>query len=141
MTDHSSNGTVAYDVEGGIAWVRFNRPDKRNCMSPTLNRDMGEVLDKLEFRDDVGVFVLSGEGTAWSAGTWRGSTWAGSGWSGDTWTPVAWSGRTWSGTEWSSRRWSTMTFLSRRWSGDDWSSRRWSADAWSSRRWSTQGTW
>ena len=48
MTDKSSNGVVAYDVVDGVAWVRFNRPDKRNCMSPTLNRDMMEVLDALE---------------------------------------------------------------------------------------------
>ena len=68
MTETSPNGTVAYDVVDRIAWVRFNRPDKRNCMSPTLNRDMMQVLDLLEFRDDVGVLVLSGEGTAWSAG-------------------------------------------------------------------------
>jgi len=68
MTETSSNGTVAYDVVDRIAWVRFNRPDKRNCMSPTLNREMMEVLDLLEHRDDVGVLVLGGEGTAWSAG-------------------------------------------------------------------------
>ncbi len=60
--------TVAYTVENRIAWVRFNRPDKRNCMSPTLNREMMLVLEALEYRDDVGVLVLSGEGTAWSAG-------------------------------------------------------------------------
>ncbi|CCG09243.1 p-hydroxycinnamoyl CoA hydratase/lyase [Pararhodospirillum photometricum] len=60
--------TVACHVADGIAWVRFNRPDKRNAMSPALNRTMMEVLDSLEFRDDVGVLVLSGEGTAWSAG-------------------------------------------------------------------------
>ena len=68
MTELSSNGVVAWDVENRIAWVRFNRPDKRNAMSPTLNRDMMEVLDLLEFRDDVGVLVLSGEGTAFTAG-------------------------------------------------------------------------
>ncbi|UYY79404.1 p-hydroxycinnamoyl CoA hydratase/lyase [Sphingomonas sp. R1] len=68
MTETSSNGVVAYDVEGGIAWVRFNRPDKRNAMSPTLNRDMMEVLHALEFRDDVGALVLTGEGSAWTAG-------------------------------------------------------------------------
>ena len=68
MTSLSSNGVVSYVVENRIAWVNFNRPDKRNCMSPTLNRDMMEVLDLLEFRDDVGVLILSGEGTAWSAG-------------------------------------------------------------------------
>ncbi|MFZ2998609.1 p-hydroxycinnamoyl CoA hydratase/lyase [Sphingobium sp.] len=60
--------TVACTVENGIAWVSFNRPDKRNCMSPRLNRQMMRVLDELEFRDDVGVLVLSGECTAWSAG-------------------------------------------------------------------------
>jgi trans-feruloyl-CoA hydratase/vanillin synthase len=59
---------VKYRVEDRIAWVYFSRPDKRNAMSPTLNRRMAEVLDELEFRDDVGVLVLGGEGTAWSAG-------------------------------------------------------------------------
>ena len=37
-------------------------------MNPTLNRRMIEVLDELEFREEVGVLVLGGEGTAWSAG-------------------------------------------------------------------------
>jgi trans-feruloyl-CoA hydratase/vanillin synthase len=60
--------TVAYIVQDRIAWLRFNRPEKRNCMSPTLNREMMQALDALEFRDDVGVLVLTGEGTAWSAG-------------------------------------------------------------------------
>jgi trans-feruloyl-CoA hydratase/vanillin synthase len=68
MTTTSPHGTVAYDIVDRIAWVRFNRPEKRNCMNPTLNREMMEVLDALEFRDDVGVLVLSGEGSAWSAG-------------------------------------------------------------------------
>ena len=60
--------TVAFTVEDGVAWVILNRPDKRNCMSPRLNRQMMRVLDELEYRDDVGVLVLTGEGTAWSAG-------------------------------------------------------------------------
>lgn len=68
MTNTSSNGVVAYDVDDGIAWVRFNRPDKRNAMSPTLNRDMMEVLDLLEHDAKVGVLVLSGEGAAFTAG-------------------------------------------------------------------------
>lgn len=55
-------------IEGGIAWLSFNRPDKRNCMNPALNRLMGELLDEIEFREDFGVLVLRGEGTAWSAG-------------------------------------------------------------------------
>jgi feruloyl-CoA hydratase/lyase len=63
-----SSDTVAYVVENRIAWVSFNRPEKRNAMSPELNRRMVEVLDELEHSDDVGVLVLTGEGTAWTAG-------------------------------------------------------------------------
>lgn len=63
MTD-----TVHFEVRDNIAWVRFNRPEKRNCMNPTLNREMMSVLDALEYRDDVGVLVLGGQGSAWSAG-------------------------------------------------------------------------
>jgi len=66
--DRSEAETVAFVVKDRIAWVKFNRPEKRNCMSPKLNRQMLRVLEDLEFRDDVGVLVLSGEGTAWSAG-------------------------------------------------------------------------
>src|SRR5262245_25066327 len=66
--DRAEKDMVSFHVKDGIAWVSFNRPEKRNCMSPTLNRRMMEVLDELEHRDDVGVLVLKGEGTAWSAG-------------------------------------------------------------------------
>ena len=51
-----------------IAWLSFNRPDKRNAMSPELNRRMLEILEEIEFRDDFGVLVLTGAGAAWSAG-------------------------------------------------------------------------
>lgn len=69
MTDNSSKtDVVAVEIGDGIAWVRFNRPEKRNAMSPELNRRMMEVLDELEFCEDVGVLILSGEGTAWTAG-------------------------------------------------------------------------
>ncbi|MEP7221831.1 MAG: p-hydroxycinnamoyl CoA hydratase/lyase [Novosphingobium sp.] len=68
MSDRAEEDTVGFKVENRIAWVWFNRPEKRNCMSPKLNRQMMRVLDELEFRDDVGVLVLKGEGTSWSAG-------------------------------------------------------------------------
>ncbi|HEY1900093.1 MAG TPA: p-hydroxycinnamoyl CoA hydratase/lyase [Steroidobacteraceae bacterium] len=64
----SNTDVVAYHVENRIAWLKFNRPDKRNAMSPPLNRAMLKALEELEFRDDVGVLVLTGEGSSWSAG-------------------------------------------------------------------------
>jgi len=68
MSKRAEPDTVATRVKDGIAWVMFNRPEKRNCMSPALNRQMLHVLSELEFREDVGVLVLTGEGSAWSAG-------------------------------------------------------------------------
>lgn len=62
------------DSQGGhgsddrIAWVTLNRPEKRNAMSPTLNLEMREVLENLELDSEAKVLVLTGTGTAWSAG-------------------------------------------------------------------------
>ena len=60
--------TVEVKVEEGIAWVTLNRPEKRNAMSPTLNREMREILETLEQDADAGVVVLTGAGDAWTAG-------------------------------------------------------------------------
>ena len=60
--------TVDVKVEEGIAWVMFNRPDKRNAMSPTLNAEMLQVLDAIELDATAKVLVLTGNGAAWTAG-------------------------------------------------------------------------
>lgn len=52
----------------GIGWLYFNRPEKRNAMSPTVNREMRDALETLEQDEDVRVVVLTGEGDAWTAG-------------------------------------------------------------------------
>ncbi|MCK2046208.1 p-hydroxycinnamoyl CoA hydratase/lyase [Chromohalobacter moromii] len=69
MSDYTNRWqTVKVDVEDGIAWVALNRPDKRNAMSPTLNREMIDVLETLELDQETHVLVLTGEGEAFSAG-------------------------------------------------------------------------
>ena len=68
MTERSERDTVYFEVADRIAWLKFDRPEKRNAMSPKLNRRMMEALDEIEFREDVGVLVLTGEGAAWTAG-------------------------------------------------------------------------
>jgi trans-feruloyl-CoA hydratase/vanillin synthase len=60
--------TVLIERDEGIAWVTLNRPEKRNAMSPTLNREMLEVLEELEVDDSVGVVVLTGAGDSFTAG-------------------------------------------------------------------------
>jgi trans-feruloyl-CoA hydratase/vanillin synthase len=60
--------TVDVEFEDRIAFVYFNRPEKKNCMSPTLNREMYATLHHLELDDRCDVLVLTGRGEAWSAG-------------------------------------------------------------------------
>jgi trans-feruloyl-CoA hydratase/vanillin synthase len=60
--------TVKVDVEKGIGWITLNRPEKRNAMSPTLNREMIDVLETLELDEEAQVIVLTGAGDAWTAG-------------------------------------------------------------------------
>lgn len=61
--------TVAVEVDdAGIGWLWFDRPEKRNAMNPTLNREMILALEELEADDRARVVVLTGRGEAWSAG-------------------------------------------------------------------------
>ena len=40
---------VAVDIDDeGIAWVMFNRPEKRNAMNPRLHFEMEDILMHLE---------------------------------------------------------------------------------------------
>jgi len=60
--------TIEVRVEEGIAWVVLNRPEKRNAMNPTLNKEMCDVLEAIELDSEAGVVVLTGAGESWSAG-------------------------------------------------------------------------
>lgn len=71
-TEHAENvpggDNVNVQFENGIAWVRLNRPEKRNAMSVGLAEEMNQVFDALEVDDRCGVIVLTGVGEAFSAG-------------------------------------------------------------------------
>src|SRR5689334_11159402 len=60
--------TVHVEIDRRVAWVELNRPDKRNAMNPTMNREMIAVLEALDADDDCGVLVLTGAGESFSAG-------------------------------------------------------------------------
>ena len=59
---------VRVEFENDIAWVILNRPEKRNAMSPALNREMKEVLTALEVDDRCKVLILTGAGDSFSSG-------------------------------------------------------------------------
>ncbi|MGB0576977.1 MAG: p-hydroxycinnamoyl CoA hydratase/lyase [Alphaproteobacteria bacterium] len=69
MSDAKEYSCVKLEIDDeGIAWVSFNRPEKRNAMSPTLHFEMEDVMAELETNEDAKVIVLTGEGVSWSAG-------------------------------------------------------------------------
>jgi len=59
---------VLVKFEDNIAWVIFNRPEKRNAFSADFALEMVEVIDALEGDERCGVLVFTGAGDAWSAG-------------------------------------------------------------------------
>jgi trans-feruloyl-CoA hydratase/vanillin synthase len=59
---------VLVEFEDGIAWVHFNRPEKRNAMNPSMNREMRATVEALATDDRCAVFVLTGKGEAFAAG-------------------------------------------------------------------------
>ena len=55
-------------IEGDVARVRLDRPEKRNAFDEALNSALAATFRDLAKRDDVRVVVLSGKGDTFSAG-------------------------------------------------------------------------
>ncbi len=52
----------------GIGILTFNRPGKRNAMSPQMHLDVVEALEDVRYDDAIRVLVLTGAGPAFCAG-------------------------------------------------------------------------
>ena len=51
-----------------MAWVNLDRPEVRNALNPELIRELTEVFDWLNSRDDIRVIILKGNGKCFCAG-------------------------------------------------------------------------
>src|ERR1043166_7601467 len=60
--------TLLVSQESGITTITFNRPEKRNAMSPQLHRDMFQLLTELRYDKQTRVIVLTGAGDNFCAG-------------------------------------------------------------------------
>ena len=60
--------TLLLTKDGGITTIAFNRPEKRNAMSPQLHREMFELLTELRYDKETRVIVLTGAGESFCAG-------------------------------------------------------------------------
>ena len=59
---------ILYTVEGRVATLSFNRPDKKNAITAAMYAAMAEGLSAAEADDAVRVIVIRGEGGAFTAG-------------------------------------------------------------------------
>ena len=54
--------TILLERRGGVAFIRFNRPDKLNAMNSKMKDEIIAVLNELEENDAVRVVVFTGQG-------------------------------------------------------------------------------
>jgi len=55
-------------VDGGVAVLTMNRPEKRNALSIEMRFDLARLLKELGTDDSLGCLVVTGAGTAFCAG-------------------------------------------------------------------------
>src|SRR5262245_43901043 len=68
----SEEQTVTYELEGEIALVGLNRPDKRNCFNPTVMRQLREAIDRAGEEAKCGIiFGHSAPGWTCAAESWK----------------------------------------------------------------------
>ena len=59
---------IDVETEGGIGWIRFNRPEKMNAIGALTRQQLGDAIKQAERDDAVRVVVLTGAGRAFSSG-------------------------------------------------------------------------
>lgn len=59
---------LIYETEGPLALITLNRPDRRNAYSEAMVDSLVSALDAAEANENVRCIVLTGAGTAFSAG-------------------------------------------------------------------------
>src|SRR5947209_17275468 len=62
------NNSVIYAVEGAVALVTLNRPEKRNALDDALIADLKDALRDADSREDVRAVLLTGAGADFCSG-------------------------------------------------------------------------
>ena len=60
--------TLKIQLGESMAWVNLDRPEVRNALNSELIRELTEVFDWLNSRDDIRVIILKGNGKCFCAG-------------------------------------------------------------------------
>lgn len=64
----STSDPFKIEKDGHLAWLVFNRPDKRNTMTPDFFNGLAEIFPKFDSDPEVRVVVIKAEGKSFTAG-------------------------------------------------------------------------
>ena len=64
----SGTGEVLLEVDGGVAVVTLNAPDRRNALTPGMADELIATFDEVDGRSDVGALVIRAVGKSFCAG-------------------------------------------------------------------------
>ena len=62
------NASVDLEIDGPIAVITNNNPDKRNAFDDTMDSQLFDIFGSLKANPDVRVVIWRGEGHSWSSG-------------------------------------------------------------------------
>ena len=60
--------TVIFQVDGPVATLTFNRPEKLNALNPEMSGEIRHVLDEVAGNPQVRALIMTGQGRAFIAG-------------------------------------------------------------------------
>lgn len=61
-------GEVLLEVDGGVAMVTLNAPDRRNALTPAMADELIATFDEVDARAEVGALVMKAVGKSFCAG-------------------------------------------------------------------------
>ncbi|MGY1663891.1 enoyl-CoA hydratase/isomerase family protein [Geodermatophilus sp. SYSU D00705] len=64
----SGSGEVLLEVDGAVAVVTLNAPDRRNALTPDMARELIGLFDEVDARPEVGALVVRAVGRSFCAG-------------------------------------------------------------------------
>jgi enoyl-CoA hydratase len=64
----TGSGEVLLDVDGAVAVVTLNAPDRRNALTPGMAGELIATFDEVDARPEIGALVVRGVGKSFCAG-------------------------------------------------------------------------
>jgi enoyl-CoA hydratase/carnithine racemase len=64
----AGSGEVVLEVDGGVAVVTLNAPDRRNALTPGMADELIATFDEVDAKPEVGALVVRAEGKSFCAG-------------------------------------------------------------------------